>query len=97
MKQFPFALSAFTGSDHWNRSLRYFARKKGFSLSDKGLYVKSQDALDYLLSVGRKTQAECSAIGHYVPDINDERDIFLTLGLEIYYKQPHERNGSIFQ
>jgi DNA polymerase/3'-5' exonuclease PolX len=95
--QYPFALSAFTGCDHWNRSLRYFARKKGFSLSDKGLTVKSQHAIDYLFSVGRFEQAMQSSVGNCVPFISDERDIFITLGLSDYFKEPCERTGSIFQ
>jgi hypothetical protein len=32
---FAFALLYFTGSDHFNRSMRLFASKKGYSLSDK--------------------------------------------------------------
>ena len=94
---YAFALSAFTGNDHWNRSLRYFARKKGFSLSDKGLYVKTYDALDYLRSIGNEKQVEKSFIGGYVPFIFEERDIFVTLGIEERYKEPSQRNGSIFQ
>lgn len=95
--QYPFALSAFTGSDHWNRSLRYFARKKGFSLSDKGLLVKSQYAIDYLFSIRRFEQGMQSSIGNCVPFINDERDIFLTLGVDTYFKEPCDRIGSIFK
>ena len=95
--QYPFALSAFTGSDHWNRSLRYFARKKGFSLSDKGLTVKTQSAIDYLFSIGELEKGMASAVGNCVPFINDERDIFITLGLGAYFKEPFERTGSIFQ
>jgi DNA polymerase lambda len=34
---FGFALLYFTGSDHFNRSMRLFARKKGWSLSDRSL------------------------------------------------------------
>ena len=94
---YPFALSAFTGSDHWNRSLRCFARKKGFSLSDKGLYVKSQNAIDYLFSIGEIEKGMASNVDNYVPFINNERDIFLTLGIGDYFKEPFERIGSIFR
>lgn len=35
--QWPFAMLYFTGSDHFNRSMRHFAKKCGYSLSDRGL------------------------------------------------------------
>eukprot|EP01035_Chromulina_nebulosa_P020141 gene20141-26150_t len=34
-KLFPFALLYFTGSDHFNRSMRLYASKQGYSLNDK--------------------------------------------------------------
>ena len=36
-EQYGFAVLYFTGSPHFNRSMRLFAHKKGFSLSDHGL------------------------------------------------------------
>ena len=36
-ESFGFALLYFTGSDYFNRSMRLFAAKKGFTLSDHGL------------------------------------------------------------
>ena len=36
-EQFGFALLYFTGSDYFNRSMRLFADKKGYTLSDHGL------------------------------------------------------------
>ena len=36
-KQFAFAVMYFTGSDHFNRSMRYYAKQKGWTLSDNGL------------------------------------------------------------
>lgn len=37
--QFAFALLYFTGSDHFNRSMRHYAKtRKAFSLSDRGLF-----------------------------------------------------------
>lgn len=36
--EYAFALLYFTGSDHFNRSMRWYAKKLGLSLSDHGLY-----------------------------------------------------------
>merc|ERR1711920_508917 len=36
-EHFAFAILYFTGSDHFNRSMRYFAKKKGWTLSDTHL------------------------------------------------------------
>ena len=83
-----FALLAFTGCDYWNRSLRYFARKKGFSLSDKGLKVKSQKGIDYLRSICRNDQANATHVAGYVPFCREEIDVFRTLGLVDYFKEP---------
>lgn len=91
-----FALLAFTGCDYWNRSLRYFARKKGFSLSDKGLKVKSQKGIDYLRSICRNEQANATHVADYVPFCHEEIDVFRTLGLADYFKEPSGRNGSVF-
>ena len=41
-EQFGFALLYFTGSDYFNRSMRLFADKKGFTLSDHGLIPTSK-------------------------------------------------------
>lgn len=38
--QWPFAMLYFTGSDHFNRSMRHFAKKCGYSLSDRGLWPR---------------------------------------------------------
>ena len=35
---FPFAVLYFTGSGHFNMSMRAFAKAKGLKLSDKGLF-----------------------------------------------------------
>ena len=37
IEQFAFATLYFTGSDMFNRSMRLYARKKGYSLSDHGI------------------------------------------------------------
>jgi len=37
LHEWPTALLYFTGSGHFNRSIRYFAHRNGYSLSDKSL------------------------------------------------------------
>jgi DNA polymerase lambda len=74
---FPFAILYFTGSDHFNRSMRLLANKKGLSLSDKSLRS--------VVRCNRKKVHE----GKEIP-CNTERDIFTALNLE--YREPHERD-----
>ncbi|KAG7380544.1 hypothetical protein PHYPSEUDO_007054 [Phytophthora pseudosyringae] len=67
----------FTGSDHFNRSMRVFANKNGWSLSDR--------ALTRVMRVnGTKVRLGDSVI------CESEVDVFIALGLE--YKDPTERN-----
>lgn len=67
----------FTGSDHFNRSMRLFANKNGWSLSDR--------ALARMMRVnGTKVRLGDSVI------CESEVDVFIALGLE--YKDPTERN-----
>ncbi|DBA04420.1 TPA: hypothetical protein N0F65_010016 [Lagenidium giganteum] len=75
---FGFALLYFTGSDHFNRSMRLFARKKGWSLSDK-----------YLKKVVRNKGVGKIEVGESVVCYS-EIDVFIALGVE--YKDPIERN-----
>lgn len=76
-QMFGFALLYFTGSDHFNRSMRLFARKKGYSLSDKAL-KRVVRANGNKLSLGESVV--CTS----------EVDVFIALGLD--YKDPLERN-----
>ncbi|KAG2520437.1 hypothetical protein JM16_006698 [Phytophthora kernoviae] len=74
---FSFATLHFTGSDHFNRSMRFFANKNGWNLSDR--------ALTRVMRVnGLKVKQGESVI------CESEVDIFIALGLE--YKEPTERN-----
>ncbi|KAG6961044.1 hypothetical protein JG688_00009304 [Phytophthora aleatoria] len=74
---FGFAMLYFTGSDHFNRSMRLFANKNGWSLSDR--------ALTRVMRVnGTKVRLGDSVI------CESEVDVFIALGLE--YKDPTERN-----
>jgi DNA polymerase/3'-5' exonuclease PolX len=84
MKVYPrelaaFAMLYFTGSDHFNRSMRLYARNHGFHLSDKGLY---RAVLDH--------QNQSITLGKMIP-CTTEKEIFEQLGLQ--YKDPWERNS----
>jgi len=81
---FPFALLYFTGSDHFNRSMRYYAQKvKSMTLSDEGLYPckrKREGGSSKKVKIWKGAMVECGS----------EKDVFDALGLE--YKEPWERN-----
>lgn len=76
-----FALLYFTGSDHFNRSMRSYADKTGFKLTDKGLFrcTLSRDAK------GKRIKLPSENIVCYT-----EAEIFSALGLP--YKEPTDRN-----
>ena len=75
----PFALLYFTGSDHFNRSMRYYAKKCcSLSLTDTRLVEDT----------GRR-DADDRKIGREVP-CDSEREIFAALGL--VYRDPEQRN-----
>jgi DNA polymerase lambda len=76
-EQFGFAILYFTGSDYFNRSMRLFAEKKGYTLSDHGLIPVSKaggSKLSKGISIPCKT----------------EEEVFKALGLP--YKSPAERD-----
>jgi DNA polymerase lambda len=75
--QYAFALLYFTGSNYFNRSMRYYAEKKGFSLGDKNLKE--------VIRVSKQKVHESDGI-----ECSTEEEIFKALGLE--YKEPTERN-----
>lgn len=64
--EWPFALLYFTGSGHFNRSMRFWAGKRGYSLSQHGLRV----------NYGNDNK------GPYIAGISTELQIFQALGLE---------------
>lgn len=64
--EWPFALCYFTGSGHFNRSMRFWAGKRGYSLSQHGLRV----------NYGNDNK------GPYIAGITTEKQIFEALGLE---------------
>ena len=74
---FAFALLYFTGSAHFNRSMRYYAKNIGFSLSDKGMYPCTRFSRDRVL---KGDSIVCRT----------EEEIFDALGLE--YRAPVDRN-----
>ena len=76
---FAFALLYFTGSDHFNRSMRWYAKRKGLTLSDKGLAMALRRRGEKLAR-GRNVYCET------------EREIFEALGLT--YVPPEQRTIS---
>eukprot|EP01089_Gocevia_fonbrunei_P002401 TRINITY_DN12369_c0_g2_i2.p1 TRINITY_DN12369_c0_g2~~TRINITY_DN12369_c0_g2_i2.p1 ORF type:complete len:247 (-),score=43.70 TRINITY_DN12369_c0_g2_i2:73-774(-) len=64
--EWAFALLYFTGSDHFNRSMRLWARKHGMSLSEKSLVVRFTNDVK----------------GDPVQGCKTEADIFKAIGLE---------------
>eukprot|EP00914_Ancora_sagittata_P007174 GHVO01014211.1.p1 GENE.GHVO01014211.1~~GHVO01014211.1.p1 ORF type:complete len:549 (-),score=94.52 GHVO01014211.1:131-1735(-) len=75
--EYALAILYFTGSGHFNRSMRLYARKLGFSLSDHDL-VPVVRVRDQKYTVGKSIPCE------------NERDVFDVLGLE--YKDPSDRD-----
>ena len=73
--------SYFTGSAHFNRSMRNYANKIGWSLSDKGLELVARN--------GKGKKCVKIPLGKHV-ECKSEEDIFNALGLE--YRKPNERN-----
>merc|ERR1712046_309292 len=79
LEQKAFATLYFTGSDHFNRSMRQFAKLAGRSLSDHGLVPVIRDKQQY------------NPNGHYKDNIvltgesiqcTSEEEIFQFLGME---------------
>ena len=42
-EELPFALLYFTGSGYFNRSMRWWAKRKGLSLNDKGFFRETNN------------------------------------------------------
>ncbi|XP_012921562.1 DNA polymerase lambda isoform X2 [Heterocephalus glaber] len=77
--QFACALLYFTGSAHFNRSMRALAKTKSMSLSEHALCT----------AVVRDTQGSKLGPGHVLPTPT-EKDVFWLLGLP--YREPAERD-----
>ena len=88
IKTFPrsmwaFAKLYFTGSDWFNRSMRLWSKKLGWTLSDKGLSVAFRSRVEGKVFSGESIVC------------NDEREIFEKLGLE--YVTPRLRSPDLFR
>ena len=83
-EQYAYALLYFTGSDHFNRSMRHYAKTLGYSLSDHGIVhvVKAPGSKQNLLRGTR----------NLVP-AKTEADIFAALGLQ--FVEPALRNTEV--
>ena len=77
VSMFPFALLYFTGSDHFNRSMRFYAKRCGWTLSDHGLSPANRAA-------GDKVWVGSTVV------CRSERDVFDAMGLD--FVPPHQRN-----
>uniref|UniRef100_A0A8C5TMX7 DNA polymerase n=1 Tax=Malurus cyaneus samueli TaxID=2593467 RepID=A0A8C5TMX7_9PASS len=78
-REFACALLYFTGSAHFNRSMRALAKTKGMSLSEHALSS----------AVVRGSGGAKVSSGHTLPTPT-ERDVFIQLGLP--YREPSERD-----
>jgi hypothetical protein len=78
---FAFALLYFTGSGHFNRSMRLLARQNGWRLSDKGLRKIIHDPQNKKNVLHEGPLVKCRT----------EHDIFKVMGLD--YVEPSQRNG----
>jgi DNA polymerase/3'-5' exonuclease PolX len=80
-ESWPFALLYFTGSEHFNRSMRHWAGKMGLSLSQHALVVRpSAKHVPSMYKMEGAVRLSC----------NDERDVFAALKLA--YVPPNERD-----
>ncbi|XP_077544289.1 DNA polymerase lambda-like isoform X4 [Haemaphysalis longicornis] len=77
-EEFACSLLAFTGSAHFNRSMRLLARRKGMSLNDHGLYADVCRTAEEKIGHGRRLHTPT------------EESVFQHLGLE--YRPPEERD-----
>jgi DNA polymerase lambda len=82
VEELAFALLYFTGSDHFNRSMRDYAKKRGYSLSDHGVV--------HATKVGNKNVVRGTV---NLVEATTEEQIFEALGLT--YVQPTERNCDV--
>lgn len=78
-EHFAFAILYFTGSDHFNRSMRYFAKKKGYTLSDT-----------HLAPALRQNNSKIFTFTQKAIPCKTEEEIFKALGLK--YILPTDRN-----
>ena len=82
VEEFAYALLYFTGSDHFNRSMRHYAKARGYSLSDHGIVNATK--------VGGNNVVRGTKNLFPAPD---EESIFAALSLE--YVPPEKRNTDI--
>jgi DNA polymerase/3'-5' exonuclease PolX len=82
-EQYPTALLYFTGSAHFNRSMRLYADKSGFLLNDYGLFKRLANA------ARSREQDHKSSHGDQIRCLN-ERDVFTCL--KLMYVEPERRH-----
>jgi DNA polymerase/3'-5' exonuclease PolX len=91
-RMFSYAILAFTGSAHFNRSMRYYSRhRKNMQLSDQGLWeLKKDDSGKNKVKVSSYHPQDKRIKGNLIV-CETEEDIFKALDLP--YKAPNERSG----
>jgi len=83
-EMWPFALMYFTGNTHFNRSMRYYANRRGWSLSDHGLVMACGTGVG-----GDRHKAK--VLEDKVRRITTEEEVFKVMGLQ--YVPPERRNA----
>ena len=83
-EEFAFALLYFTGSDHFNRSMRHYAKARGYSLSDHGIV--------HCQRLGGGAE-DVRGTRNIFPDAKCEADVFAALGLQ--YVEPTLRDTTV--
>jgi DNA polymerase/3'-5' exonuclease PolX len=83
-EQYPTALLYFTGSAHFNRSMRSFAHISGFLLNDYGLFKRLTAEMSR-----SERQHDKSSHGDQIRCLS-ENDVFTHL--KLHYVEPHRRH-----
>jgi len=88
--QKPYALMTYTGSAHHNRSLRLYAKLRGYALNNYGLYKRAEVMGDgAALPIGVKYLSSEEGLVHRARECKDEEDVYRLLN--IAFVEPKNR------